>query len=79
MPRAPPRGLARRGIEFHRQHEAALLVRLHGADAHDLAGDFLATVNERYDAGYYSEDQANELRNLIDVAIEVVQGSEVPA
>ena len=42
-------------------------------------GDFLATVNERYDAGYYTEDQANELRNLIDVAIEVVQGSEVPA
>ena len=42
-------------------------------------GDFLATVNERYEAGFYSEDQANELRNLIDVAIEVVQGSEVPA
>lgn len=40
-------------------------------------GDFLATVNERYEAGFYSEDQANELRNLIDVAIEVVQGSEV--
>ena len=42
-------------------------------------GDFLATVNERYDAGYYTDEQANELRNLIDVAIEVVQGSEVPA
>ena len=40
-------------------------------------GDYLATVNERYDAGHYTEDQANELRTLIDVAIEVVQGSEV--
>ena len=40
-------------------------------------GDYLATVNERYESGHYTEDQANELRNLIDVAIEVVQGSEV--
>jgi hypothetical protein len=35
-------------------------------------GDFLATVNERYEDGYYTETQANELRNLIDVAIGVL-------
>jgi hypothetical protein len=35
-------------------------------------GDFLATVNERYEAGYYTESQAEELRNLIDVAIDVL-------
>lgn len=47
----------------------------------DLAklGDYLATVNERYEAGVYSDDQANELRNLIDVAMEVLNGQEVTA
>lgn len=41
--------------------------------------DFLTTVNERYDAGYYSLAQADELRNLIDVCIEVLNSQEVPA
>lgn len=41
--------------------------------------DFLTTVNERYDAGYYSLAQADELRNLIDVCIEVANSQEVPA
>ena len=41
--------------------------------------DFLTTVNERYDAGYYSLAQADELRNLIDVTIEVLNSQEVPA
>jgi hypothetical protein len=35
-------------------------------------GDFLATVTERYDAGFYSTEQCEELRNLIDVAIDVL-------
>jgi hypothetical protein len=39
-------------------------------------GDFLATVNERYEAGYYTESQAEELRNLIDVAIDVLNERE---
>jgi hypothetical protein len=42
-------------------------------------GDFLATVNERYESGYYTDDQANELRNLIDVAMAVLNESEVAA
>jgi hypothetical protein len=42
-------------------------------------GDFLATVNERYDAGFYSTEQCEELRNLIDVAIDVLNEREVPA
>jgi hypothetical protein len=42
-------------------------------------GDFLATVNERYEAGYYSESQTEELRNLIDVAMSVINESEVAA
>ena len=33
-------------------------------------GDFLATVNERHDAGFYTLEQANDLRNLIDTKIE---------
>ena len=44
MPRASPGRFARRGVEFHRQHEAALLVRLHGANADDLAGHFVAAL-----------------------------------
>lgn len=49
--------------------------------ARDLGklGDYLATVNERYESGHYSEDQANELRNLIDVAMDVLQEREVTA
>jgi hypothetical protein len=43
-------------------------------------GDFLATVNERYDAGFYSTEQCEELRNLIDVAIDVLnEREEAPA
>jgi hypothetical protein len=41
--------------------------------------DFLATVNERYESGYYSAPQADELRNLIDVAMEMLNGQEVTA
>jgi hypothetical protein len=41
---------------------------------HDLGklADFLGTVNERLEAGVYTLEQANELRNLIDVAIAVL-------
>jgi len=42
-------------------------------------GDFLATINERYESGYYSESQTEELRNLIDVAMSVLNESEVAA
>lgn len=42
-------------------------------------GDYLATVHERYESGHYSEPQYTELRNLIDVAIEVLNSQEVPA
>lgn len=41
--------------------------------------DFHATVVERHQAGFYSDDQANELRNLIDVACEVLNDKAVPA
>lgn len=49
--------------------------------ANDLGklGDFLATVNERYESGFYTADQANDLRNLIDTKIEWLNGEEVPA
>ena len=42
-------------------------------------GDFLATINERYDAGYYTAAQFEDLRNLIDVAMSVINESEVAA
>jgi hypothetical protein len=42
-------------------------------------GDYLATVNERYESGHYTEDQANELRNLLDVATDLLNEREVPA
>jgi hypothetical protein len=42
-------------------------------------GDFLTTVNERYESGYYTDDQANELRNLIDVSMAVLNETEVTA
>lgn len=50
--------------------------------ANDLGklGDFLATVNERYESGFYTADQAEDLRNLIDTKIEWLNSSEeVPA
>lgn len=49
--------------------------------ARDLGklSDFLATVNERYESGFYSAPQADELRNLIDVAMDVLQEREVTA
>ena len=40
-------------------------------------GDYLATVNERYESGHYTEDQANELRNLLDVATDLLNEREV--
>ena len=42
-------------------------------------GDYLATVNERYESGHYTEDQANDLRNLLDVATDLLNEREVPA
>jgi hypothetical protein len=40
-------------------------------------GDYLATVNERYESGHYTEDQANDLRNLLDVATDLLNEREV--
>jgi hypothetical protein len=50
--------------------------------ANDLGklGDFLATVNERYESGFYTAQQADDLRNLIDTKIDWLNSSEeVPA
>ena len=49
--------------------------------ANDLGklGDYLATVKERYEAGHYTEEQSDELRNLIDQKIEWLNSEEVPA
>lgn len=43
--------------------------------ARDLGklADFSVLVAERYEEGFYTDDQANELRNLIDVAMAVLQ------
>ena len=42
--------------------------------------DFLTVVNERHESGYYTLEQADHLRNLIDVAIGVMQSqAEVTA
>jgi hypothetical protein len=43
-------------------------------------GDFLSTVNERYEAGFYTVNQADELRNTIDNAVALLnEREEVPA
>jgi hypothetical protein len=42
-------------------------------------GDYLAKVNEHYESGHYTEDQANDLRNLLDVATDLLNEREVPA
>jgi hypothetical protein len=44
---------------------------------HDLGklGDFLATVVERHEAGFYTDAQASDLKNLIDVAVGVLQST----
>lgn len=39
-------------------------------------GDFLTTVNERHQSGFYDNAQADALRNLIDVAIGVLNAKE---
>jgi len=41
--------------------------------------DFAAVVRERHEAGFYTLEQQDELLNLIDVAMEVLNGQEVPA
>jgi hypothetical protein len=45
---------------------------------HDLGklADFLTTVNERHESGFYTLEQADALRNLIDVAIGVLNAKE---
>ena len=40
-------------------------------------GDYLAKVNEHYESGHYTEDQANDLRNLLDVATDLLNEREV--
>jgi hypothetical protein len=44
---------------------------------HDLGklADFLATVVERHEAGFYTDGQASDLKNLIDVAVGVLQST----
>jgi hypothetical protein len=39
-------------------------------------GDFLSTVNERYEAGFYTVNQADELRNTIDNAVALLNERE---
>ena len=41
--------------------------------------DFATVVRERHESGYYTLEQQDELLNLIDVAMEVLNGQEVTA
>jgi hypothetical protein len=46
------------------------------ADDLGRLADFLATVNERFEAGIYTLEQADELRNLIDTKVEWLNSKE---